>query len=127
MTHYDAWITQPGDYPDLLVLKAGITQSNTVFERTPYFPEGDLAFRALCTGIRSGRFRGTQVDHLVRAALVTKTEINSFLDDVYGPPGEYEQRHGGALQHMAGRMKSLRDFVAELPEDGLFALAADEF
>lgn len=128
MTSQDTWITYADGYPDLLELMKGFGQTSTLKFRSPYFPDGHLAASVVRRGISDGRFRGAQVDPLVWAALMSKAELLAFLDEVYGDPGEYERRfERGPLRHMAERLKSLRAYVAELPENEQFAVVADEF
>jgi hypothetical protein len=75
----------------------------------------------------SGRLRGQQTDHLVWTATVTRAEIEALLDELYGPVGDFEARHAGAMEHLADGMRDLREFVAGLHPDGEYMLMADEF
>ena len=55
-----------------------------------------------------------------------RAEILAFIDEVYGPPGQYEAENSGAAEHLADRMRKLRAFVMALPPDRPFALVAAE-
>jgi hypothetical protein len=94
---------------------------------TAWFPEGRDAFFAILDAIRSGRFRGEQVDHLVWRANVDRAQIQVLMTEVYGPPGTYEARHDDGLKHLADKMRKLRAFIAALPSDQDIVLMADEF
>ena len=85
------------------------------------------AFFAICKGVESGRFRGVQVDWGSWAAHMTRTEIKQFMVKIYGPPGAYEARHAGVMEHLADKMRALRSFVSSLPADGKFAVVCEEF
>lgn len=126
MTYYDAWITQPSAIADLDWQGSSSSRSAAI-GCSPMFPEGKVAFFAIRDGIKSGRFHGAQVDHLVWAAVMTRNEIVTFLAEVFGPPGRYEQHHDDGLRHLSDRMRELRSFVARLPGDEAFAIVAEEF
>jgi hypothetical protein len=46
-----------------------------------------------CDGIRSGRFQGTQINHLIWGALMSKADIVTFLTELLGAPGQCEAQH----------------------------------
>jgi hypothetical protein len=96
-------------------------------DRIVWFPNAGDAFFHIQDGILAGRLRGERTGPLTWRAIVTRQEIESLLVEIYGPVGEYEARHTGALNHLADRMRALRSIVVELPTDSDFVLAADEF
>jgi hypothetical protein len=109
MTIFDCWLAGPDD------------------ERTCFLPEGRDAFFNLKEGIQAGRYRGEQVDPLTWQAEMTKTEISAFIQEVYGPAGQYERQNAGPMEHMADKMRAARAFVAALPDDRPAKITADEF
>ena len=130
MTFYDTWITEPATFPELLGLLGSEEKPTRIpspGRRSPMFPEGYTAFFVIRDGIRSGRFQGTQINHLTWGALMTKADIVTFLTELFGAPGRCEARHNGVLQHQADRVRDIWAFVTELPEGELFAVVADEF
>ncbi len=74
--------------------------------------------------MQSGRLEGIQVDGGSWAARMTRAEIERFIDEIYGPPGEYEVRES---EHLADKMRALRRCVAALPPDRQFAVVCEEF
>ena len=112
LTHFDAWIKAPDASGEAT---------------TAWLPDGKAAFMAVRDGIRSGRLRGEQVDHLSWRATVNRAEIEELMGEVYGSTGIYEAQHDGGLTRLADRMRSVRAFIDALPPDGEFTLTADEF
>jgi hypothetical protein len=112
LTYFDAWIRAPDASGEAA---------------TAWLPDGKAAFFAIRDGIRSGRFRGEQVDPLAWHATVTRAQLEELLGQVYGAPGIYEARHDARLQHLADKMRKLRAFIAALPADQEIVLMADEF
>jgi hypothetical protein len=94
----------------------------------PWFPPErggrGTAFFAIRDGVQSGRFEGIQVDWASWAARMTRAEIERFIDEMYGAPGEYEAREP---KHLADQMRAVRDCVAALPPDRQFAVVCEEF
>jgi hypothetical protein len=111
-TYFDAWIKAPDASGETAIA---------------WLPDGKAAFFAVRDGIRSGRLRGEQVDHLTWRATVNRAEIKELMAEVYGPAGIYEVQHDGGLAHLADRLRSVRAFIAALPPDGEFTVTADEF
>jgi hypothetical protein len=77
LTCYDAWLTAQEASEETTVV---------------WFPDGERVFFRLRDGIRSGRFRGEQVDHLVWRATVSRIEIETLLNELYGPIDCFETK-----------------------------------
>jgi hypothetical protein len=85
------------------------------------------AFSRLLSEIQRGTYPSVATDWGSSAALVTRAQIERFIDDVYGPPGAYEARHDGTVSaHLVPWMRDLRAFVATLSPHGYFSLVAIE-
>ena len=124
MTYYDAWIatSSAAEVTGRVEGSAGYRQPT---ERSPFLPEGRQAFFCLRDGIKSGTYRGRQVDWGSYAASMTRQEVEAFLKETHGAPGIYEKNCG--LTHLADRMRELRAFVANLPESTELKVVVEEF
>ncbi len=93
----------------------------------PWFPPDHgygTAFFAIRDGVQSGRFEGVQVDWGSWAARMTRAEIEQFLEEIYGPAGEYEAKEP---EHLAEKMRTLRRVVANLVPGRHYAVVCEEF
>lgn len=116
MTYYDAWVKAPD----------ASGESDPVWFPPSVAGTGEPFF-VIRDAIRAGRLQGEQVSHLAWHATVTRAELEAILTGIYGPPGVYEARNAGPLEHLADKMRALRAFIAAAPPGQVFELAADEF
>ena len=92
---------------------------------SPWFPRGAEACNRLIQNISDGKFPGKQVDFSGWVAKVTKQDILDFIDEVHRDDKWCSDPN--LMPHIYEKMQSLMMYVRSLPEDGFFALVADEF
>ena len=126
MTFYDVWIGPAVD-PWGLAGRPPAAPLDQPRRPSPVFPDGRTAFFELWRRIDSGALRGWRLDWGSWAALATRADVEALFAAICGPPGAYEARHAGELEHLAERLRALRAFVAELPGSGPFTLVGAEY
>jgi hypothetical protein len=104
----------------------GDWNGNTPTEGSPFFPPtgNPLPFDRLLDKIWKGEFPGRQVDWGAWAAKVTKRQILAFIPECYG-----DTNRGGnpkVMEHLYGAFEELMAYVRALPDDGSYALVAEE-
>lgn len=119
---YIGWLAGGADELDF----GGTWESNGPRRQGPFFPP-PAPFVQLIRAIEAGRYPGRRLDWGAWGAILRKAQILDFLDEQYGPPGQYEADNAGQSRaHLAENMRELRAFVAALPEDRRYALCASE-
>ena len=99
---------------------------NTPKCQSPFFPDGSTAFRRLVKKIDSKAFQGAQVDWGAYAAIVTKEQILSFMEELYPPEWQEKKREFNKMCGVPDEYGELKDFVEALSEDEKYILVASE-
>lgn len=99
---------------------------NTPKCQSPFFPNGSTAFRRLVEKIDSQAFHGAQVDWGAYAAIVTKVQILSFMEELYPPEWQEKTREFNNRVGLPDEYGNLKDFVEALSEDEKYILVASE-
>lgn len=125
MTYRDVYIGELSSTADPLDW-GGDWNGNVPKLLSPYFPPhgGGVPFFRLIEKISNGEFTGKQVDWGGWAAKVSKKDILDFITEVYRDNKWYSDPK--LMPHLYAEMQTLIAYVHSLPEDGFFALVAEE-
>lgn len=82
----------------------------------PELPPSRDAWSLIYDKIENGEFHGKQLDWGAYAAQVNKSQIISFIDELYGNP----------VLDLINKIDEFKDFVAGLDDNKLYALVACE-
>jgi hypothetical protein len=91
--------------------------------RSPLFPCGRAAFRALEERIERGILPGGATQHIAYVAPATKAQIAQFYADLYGTN---PLTHTRPDPHPPTEASLLRAWIRDMPEDGPWCLVAYE-
>ena len=103
----------------------GDWSGNVPKRRSPFLPDGYRVFRVVLERINSGEWVGKQTDWGGWVARLSPSEIEQFIDEIYGPPNDDAALFPGS-PHLLVDLRDLRQFVKELRRDELYALVATE-
>lgn len=125
MTFRDVYIGSLSDRTNPLDWSGDWKVGNCPPVESPYFPPAPAKdpHGILTSGIISGRFKGEMVDWGGWAARMSKAEVLAFIEEVYGDGTALKEW----LPHLHKRFIKLKAFVNALPDDGHYALVANEF
>ncbi len=99
---------------------------NAPKRQSPFFPDGSTAFRRLVEKINSKVFHGEQVDWGAYAAIVTKEQILSFMEELYPPEWQEKTIEFNKCVGLPDEYGELKDFVETLSNDEKYILVASE-
>ncbi len=124
MTYTDVWIGELANGDDPLDWGGdwnGNTPRKALRPRFPPCGGTYEPFRTVVNRIENNILKGKQVDWGAWAAVVTKQEIVALIDGLYGTDPAYS-----SLEHLCEKLATVRAAVQALPDDGRYALVADE-
>lgn len=89
---------------------------NLAEKRSPFFPNGHDAFSIVTSYYNSGKYEKDCIDHLTRYVMLPKSEILNMIKELHCN-----------IPHINKRLKELKKYVENLPEQDFYKVVQQEF